>query len=86
MRSQRTRAGRLTGYGLGWEVHPTPFGRTAGHLGNVVGGTAFFVVHPERRAVVALTTNLGYATAASPPPVASGVPAPPQLLRLFLQP
>ena len=86
MRSQRTRQGRSTGYGLGWEVHPTPFGLTAGHTGNGAGGTAFLVLYPERGAVVALAANLGYAAAASPPPIDPSVPGPPHLLRYFLRP
>jgi CubicO group peptidase (beta-lactamase class C family) len=84
-RSQRTRAGEETGYGLGFEVHPSPFGLFVGHTGAVVGGTAALIIHVETRTVFALTTNLGYATAISPPPPKPGTPDPPRLLLPFIR-
>ena len=81
--SQRTTDGRATGYGLGFEVHPSPFGKFVDHTGAVDGGTAALLIHPGSGAVLALTTNLGYATAAAPPPPKAGTPDPPALLLPF---
>ena len=82
--SQRTRAGERTGYGLGFEVGESPVGPVAGHTGNVVGGTAFILIHPGTRVVVALVTNVGFVTAARPPDL-SGTPDPPQLALPFIR-
>jgi hypothetical protein len=82
--SQRTRAGQPTGYGFGFEVGDSPVGPVAGHTGNVVGGTAFLLVHPRTRVVVALVTNVGFVTAPAPPDL-SGTPAPPQLALPFVR-
>ena len=84
-RSQRTTAGEETGYGLGFEVHPSPFGLFVGHTGAVAGGTAALAIHVKTGTVLALTTNVGYATAASPPPPKKGTPDPPTLLLPFLR-
>jgi serine beta-lactamase-like protein LACTB, mitochondrial len=84
-RSQRTRAGKETGYGLGFEVHPSPFGLFVGHTGAVAGGTAGLIIHVETGTVFALTTNLGYATAISPPPPKPGTPDPPRFLLPFIR-
>jgi serine beta-lactamase-like protein LACTB, mitochondrial len=84
-RSQRTTAGEETGYGLGFEVHPSPFGLFVGHTGAVAGGTAALAIHVKTGTVLALTTNVGYATAASPPPPRKGTPDPPTLLLPFLR-
>ena len=84
-RSQRTTAGDETGYGLGFEVHPSPFGRFVGHTGAVAGGTAALLIHVETGTVLALTTNLGYATAVSPPAPKKGTPDPPTLLLPFIR-
>jgi serine beta-lactamase-like protein LACTB, mitochondrial len=77
--SQRTSRGEVTRYGFGFEVHESPFGRMVGHTGNVVGGTSFLLVHPRTRVVVAMTTNIGFVTAARPPALSRSVPDPPQL-------
>jgi hypothetical protein len=50
-----------------------------------VGGTAALIIHVETRTVFALTTNLGYATAISPPPPKPGTPDPPRLLLPFIR-
>jgi CubicO group peptidase (beta-lactamase class C family) len=82
--SQRTTGGATTGYGFGFEVHPSPFGVVAGHTGNVVGGTSFVLIHPKTRVIVALTTNIGFVTASHPPDLA-GTPDPPQLAVPFIR-
>jgi CubicO group peptidase (beta-lactamase class C family) len=82
--SQRTKGGAATGYGFGFEVHPSPFGVVAGHTGNVVGGTSFVLIHPKTRVIVALMTNIGFVTASHPPDLA-GTPDPPQLAVPFIR-
>jgi len=82
---QRTRGSRSTEYGLGFEVRASPLGRFVGHTGSVAGGTTALLIHPRSRATLALTTNLGYVTAASPPPPAQGTPEPPMLLLPFIR-
>jgi serine beta-lactamase-like protein LACTB, mitochondrial len=82
--SQRTTAGKATGYGFGFEVGESPFGPVGGHTGNVVGGTAFILIHPRTRVVVALATNIGFVTAPRPPDLA-GTPDPPRLALPFIR-
>ena len=82
--SQRTNHGKATGYAFGLEVHGSPFGLVAGHTGNVVGGTSFLLIHPLTRVVVAMTTNIGFVTAANPPDL-RGTPDPPQLALPFIR-
>jgi serine beta-lactamase-like protein LACTB len=84
-RSQMTAGGRATGYGFGFEVGQSPFGRVVGHTGNVVGGTSFLLVHPRTRVVVAITTNIGFVTVARPPRLGRGVPDPPRLAVPFIR-
>jgi len=84
-RSQRTSTGEETGYGLGFEVHPSPFGLFVSHTGAVAGGTAALLIHVPSGTVLALTTNLGYATAVSPPPPKAGTPDPPKLVLPFIR-
>jgi serine beta-lactamase-like protein LACTB, mitochondrial len=83
--SQKTSSGEPTGYGFGFEVGESPFGRVAGHTGNVIGGTAFLFVHPRTRVAVAMTTNIGFVTAANPPALGRGVPDPPRLALPFIR-
>jgi serine beta-lactamase-like protein LACTB len=83
--SQKTAGGVPTRYGFGFEVGETPFGRVVGHTGNVVGGTSFLLIHPRTRVVVAMTTNIGFVTAARPPSLGRGVPDPPQLALPFMR-
>jgi CubicO group peptidase (beta-lactamase class C family) len=73
--------GHGTGYGLGWEVR----GPYAGHTGNAVGGSAALLVHLPSATAFALTTNLGFVTAPSPPQPRRGTPTPPELLTPFLR-
>jgi serine beta-lactamase-like protein LACTB len=83
--SQRTTRGELTDYGLGFEVHPSPFGLFVRHIGAVDGGTAALLIHPQSRAVLALTTNIGYASATSAPPPKKDTPDPTALLLPFIR-
>lgn len=83
--SQKTASGGVTGYGFGFEVGESPFGRVVGHTGNVVGGTSFLFVHPRTRVVVAMTTNIGFVTVARPPRLGREVPEPPQLAMPFIR-
>jgi serine beta-lactamase-like protein LACTB, mitochondrial len=82
--TQRTGAGRPTGYGFGFELGRSPVGAVAGHIGNVVGGTALILIHPRTRVVVALVTNIGFVTAPAAPDL-SGTPEPPQLAMPFIR-
>jgi serine beta-lactamase-like protein LACTB len=82
--SQKTVDGRQTGYGIGFEVHPSRLGLFVGHTGAVDGGTAALVIHPRTHAALALAANVGYATAESPPPPREGTPDPPTVLRPFI--
>jgi CubicO group peptidase (beta-lactamase class C family) len=83
--AQKTRNGSATGYGIGFEVHPSPFGLLVGQIGAVDGGSAFLLIHPATRTVLALATNLGYVTADSTPPPGPGTPDPPQILLPFVR-
>lgn len=81
--SQKTSDGKQTGYGIGFDVHPSPFGLFVGHTGAVDGGTAALLIHAPSKTVMALATNLGYATAATPPPPRKGTPDPPTVMLPF---
>jgi CubicO group peptidase (beta-lactamase class C family) len=83
--TQKTRDGTPTGYGIGFEVHPSPLGLFVGQIGAVDGGTAVLLVHPATQTVFALATNLGYVTADSPPPPRPGTPDPPAILLPFIR-
>ncbi|HTJ00727.1 MAG TPA: serine hydrolase domain-containing protein [Dongiaceae bacterium] len=53
--SQKTSAGQLTHYGVGWYV-----GRIAYHGGDSIGGTSILILDPSSRVVVAILTNRGH--------------------------
>jgi serine beta-lactamase-like protein LACTB len=56
--SQRTLDGKETGYGIGWSTQRDAKGRLAfGHSGGSTGGTAFLVLYPAERLVVAVLAN-----------------------------
>ncbi|HEY9428297.1 MAG TPA: serine hydrolase domain-containing protein [Gemmatimonadaceae bacterium] len=51
-------SGKSTGYGLGWGVDTLDGHRVVSHGGGSVGGTTAFMIFPDQRMVVAVTTNL----------------------------
>jgi len=56
--AQRTRDGKSTDYGIGWGVERDSSGRRRiSHSGSSVGGTAFLVIYPDQKLVVALLVN-----------------------------
>ncbi len=64
----RLESGEPTSYGLGWAVGTAPdeYGRLAGrrlvsHTGGSIGGTTLFLLFPDDRMVVAVTSNLSSA-------------------------
>ena len=56
--SQRTTAGKETGYGMGWYVdHDAAGRRRVFHSGGSVGGTAYLLIYPDQHLVLALLVN-----------------------------
>ncbi|MCG6188564.1 serine hydrolase domain-containing protein [Maribellus maritimus] len=56
--SQKTNDGKKTGYGMGFAVRETSYGRKYfGHTGGSVGGTSNLMIFPEKKMVIAATTN-----------------------------
>jgi len=56
--SQHTTDGKETGYGMGWFTDHDPAGRRrVFHSGGSVGGTAYLLIYPEQRLVLALLVN-----------------------------
>jgi len=56
--SQRTTDGRETGYGMGWFVdHDAAGRRRVYHSGGSVGGTAYLLIYPDEKLVLALLVN-----------------------------
>jgi CubicO group peptidase (beta-lactamase class C family) len=51
-------SGKSTAYGLGWGVDTADARRVIGHGGGSMGGTTSFMIFPDQRIVVAVTTNL----------------------------
>lgn len=51
-------SGKSTDYGLGWGVDTVDGHRVVSHSGGSVGGTTQFLIFPDERMVVAVTTNL----------------------------
>lgn len=59
---QRNTAGEEIGYGIGWRVSTDREGRrTVSHGGGSIGGTAFLLIFPEQRVVVATVGNMSQA-------------------------
>jgi CubicO group peptidase (beta-lactamase class C family) len=59
--SQRTTDGKATGYGMGWFVDRDAAGRRRiYHSGGSVGGTAYLLISPEQKLVLALLVNSDY--------------------------
>ncbi len=64
---QRLTSGQQTDYGLGWALEAVPLAgkptRLAGHdtKRDFLGGTTSFMTFPERKLVVAVTSNIGFA-------------------------
>ena len=62
---QKTTAGEVTGYGIGWGTRADEQGRHyVGHTGGSVGGTTQFRVYPEQGLVIAIITNTSGGTLA----------------------
>jgi len=60
--SQKTSAGELTNYGIGWSVRNDDKGRrTISHSGGSVGGTTMLLIYPESGIVVAMAVNMSSA-------------------------
>jgi len=60
--SQRTTAGEVTNYGIGWGVRTDDKGRrTISHSGGSVGGTTMLLMYPDSGVVVAMAVNLSSA-------------------------
>jgi CubicO group peptidase (beta-lactamase class C family) len=75
--SQRTTNGKETGYGMGWFVDRDAAGRRrVYHSGGSVGGTAYLLIYPGQKLVLALLVNSDYAF----------VRAAPRLAEAFLTP
>jgi len=56
--SQRTADGKETGYGMGWFVdHDSSGRRRVFHSGGSVGGTAYLLIYPDQKLVLALLVN-----------------------------
>lgn len=59
MRSQKTRDGKETNYGIGWRTFKRSSGNTfVGHSGGSVGGVTYFLMHLPTETVLAITGNM----------------------------
>lgn len=59
MRSQKTKDGKETNYGIGWRIFKRPSGNTfVGHSGGSVGGVTYFLMHLPTETVLAITGNM----------------------------
>ncbi len=59
MRSQKTKDGKETNYGIGWRTFKRPSGNTfVGHSGGSVGGVTYFLMHLPTETVLAITGNM----------------------------
>jgi hypothetical protein len=60
---QKTKAGELSPYGVGWFIRKSRSGRLVyEHSGGSIGGTSQLIVYPDAHLVVALVTNLSGGT------------------------
>lgn len=58
-RSQTTKRGEKTNYGMGWATYERDNGiNYYGHSGGSVGGSTIFIFYPEQEIVVAVVSNL----------------------------
>ena len=56
--SQKTKDGKDTGYGIGWDAERDPKGRLRiAHSGGAQGGTAYIVIYPESQLAAAMIVN-----------------------------
>jgi CubicO group peptidase (beta-lactamase class C family) len=56
--NQKTSKGEDVIYGIGWRIQQDPDGNPIYHHGgDIMGGRAFIMIHPEKRLVVALLAN-----------------------------
>ncbi|QGY42636.1 serine hydrolase [Maribellus comscasis] len=56
--SQKTSDGKEAGYGMGFFIRETSHGRKYfGHTGGSIGGTSNLMIFPEKKMVIAATTN-----------------------------
>jgi len=59
MKSQKTKNGKSTNYGIGWSTFNRPDGHIFyGHSGGSVGGITYFLIHKESETVLAITANV----------------------------
>lgn len=59
MKSQTTKNGQETNYGIGWRTFKRPSGNVFyGHSGGSVGGVTFFLIHKPTETVLAITGNM----------------------------
>lgn len=56
--SLETNSGEKTNYGLGWRSDELDGRRSVGHGGGSMGGSSYFIMFPEEKAVVAVICNL----------------------------
>ncbi len=57
-RSQQTRDGKTTDYGMGWRSGRDAQGRRwIGHTGGAMGGTANLMIFPDQRVIIAVLVN-----------------------------
>lgn len=74
--SLKLKNGEETGYGLGWSVSTDDAGRRrVMHSGGSMGGTAYLVIYPDQRLVVALLANSDQPFVGMTPRIAARVAA-----------
>jgi CubicO group peptidase (beta-lactamase class C family) len=56
--SQKTKDGKETGYGMGWRTDRDSAGRRrVWHSGGSAGGTAYLLIYPEQKLIIAVLVN-----------------------------